>query len=104
MDGEAGAGSGASARIRCATSDRQAYPLSSVLMAPLLPHRSCSQLHEMVGKRRLDGTRRIAPEDTVYIVADVGGHRALGLVRCEQAPSRDRTVEHRGPRDEARRR
>ena len=84
--------------------DRPAFPLSSVLMAPLLPHRSCSQLDEMVGKRRLDGTRPIVLEDTIHMVADIGGHPVLGLVRCEQAPSRDRTVEHRGPQDEARRR
>ena len=57
----------------------------------------------MVGKRRLDGTRRIEPEDTVYVVADLGGHPVLALVRCEEAPSRDRTVEHRGAPDEARR-
>ena len=58
----------------------------------------------MVGKRRLDGTGSIEPEDTVYVVVDVGGHPVLALVRCEQAPSADRTVEHRGTPDEAGRR
>ncbi len=74
------------------------------MRAPLLPPQSCSQLDEMAGTRRLDAMRRIAPEETVYVVADIGGHPVLGLVRCKQAPSRDRTVEHRGPQDEARRR
>lgn len=58
----------------------------------------------MAGTRRLDATRRIAPGETVYVVEDIGGHPMLGLVWFKQAPSRDRTVEHRGLQDEARRR
>jgi hypothetical protein len=84
--------------------DQACIPPSSVLRAPLLSHRACSQLDEMVEKRRLDAPRRIVPEDIVCVVADVGGHPVLALVRCKKAPARDRTVDHQGSQDEARRR